>query len=137
MSSTDNTDDLTIEQIDRKLEHAAAALPDSRVEALQQKRAELTGEADPDDSPGFDVDAATVEEALAEFDREALRDADALEEAIEHRQQKLTLAGRALRDSRVDEVREEIEALRAALDAHSEYRINTADRLADRAEVDG
>jgi SMC interacting uncharacterized protein involved in chromosome segregation len=125
MSST-NDSDLTAEQIDRKLEVMGQTLPDARVEALREKRAELAGDSE---------DGADLVEALQQYDEETLDDAEALQAEIEQRQEKLALVESALPESRLDEIRGEIEALRAAKSAHGRFRINTAERLAKRAEV--
>jgi predicted CopG family antitoxin len=128
------TDDPTVEQIDRKLEALGSMMTDERVDELQQKRAELTGEADPETDDPLDTDVDVVE-ALRGTDAERLSDSDAIDEEIERREEKLELLGVVLPDDRVDEVHDEIEALRAAREVTSPYRTNTPEALAERIEV--
>lgn len=80
-------------------------------------------------------DGVDVVEALSSYSSETLDDVDAIEGEIEALQEKLDRVGRVLPESRCAEVRGEIEALRAAADAHSPVRTNTPEALASRIEV--
>jgi hypothetical protein len=133
MSSNTDTD-LTVEQIDQKLDLLGDTLPESRVEALQEKRAELA-DGDADDTPDYDITEERLAETLDQFEQATLRSRVAIENEINQRRQKLNLVGDALPADRVADVREEIEALEAAADARNRHLPNTPERLAERAEV--
>jgi uncharacterized protein YydD (DUF2326 family) len=134
MSSNTDTDDLTVEQIDQKLEIVGEALPEERVEALQKKRAELAGEGT-DDSPDYDITAERLEETLDQFEQATFRSRVAIENEIAQRREKLNIVGDALPEDRVATIQEEIEALEAAADARNRHLPNTPEALAERAEV--
>jgi len=128
------TEDLTVEQIDRKLEALGGSLSQERIETLEQRRAELTGETDADESDPLDTDV-DVAEALSAFDAEALSDPETIEEQIETHNKKLELLSTSLPESRLAEIRDQIEALQAAKEVASQHRTNTPEALAERIEV--
>lgn len=132
MSAHDSLTD--VEQLDRRIEALSGWVPDDHLEALQQERAELTGDADPsdDESVAEDVD---VVEALSEYDDDVLGDRDAIDAEVEALERKLEQLGTVLPRSRVAAVEEEIEALQAVRGVVRTYGRNNVEALAARLEA--
>lgn len=144
MSSSDDLTDL--ERLDRRIEvlSGAGLVPEEHLDRLRDERAEhagedpgttandaLTGATGAADGDPDDIDLA---EALRQCPAEALEDPAAMEAEIEALQAKLDKLGGALPDGRVAEVETQIEALRAATEAHNPYLTNTIEALAARIE---
>lgn len=131
MSATELSE---VDKLDRRIEAFSGFATAEHIEKLKQRRAELTGEADPEAPDPTDTDVDVVE-ALSGVDEAALDKPAAIDEAIEQREAKLEALGVVLPAERVAAVEDEIEALQAAREVTSPYRTNTPEALAARLEV--